>query len=71
MVSKPRKGVSQEGEFVERFCVQFKGREGGQLIRYRDWQRQLTTELFATDPVTGRRVYRTAHRSTTRLHLPT
>ena len=52
-----------EGErvvsFVENFCVQSKGAEGGKLIHYRPWQRQLTLDLFATGEM-GLRKHRTA-----------
>jgi len=46
--------------FVESFCVQSKGSEGGKIIRYRPWQKELTTSLFATNPETGKRKHRTA-----------
>ena len=47
-------------DFIEKFCVQSKGAEGGKLIRLRDWQRQLTVDLLEPDPITGLRKHRTA-----------
>ena len=55
--------LTPEGEiavdFIERFCVQSKGAEGGRLIKPRPWQRQLVLDLLKSDPMTGLRQHRT------------
>ncbi len=55
--------LTPEGEiavdFIERFCVQSKGAEGGRLIKLRPWQRQLVLDLLKSDPLTGLRQHRT------------
>lgn len=47
-------------DFVERFCVQSKGAEGGKLIRLRGWQKTIVRELLSVDTQTGLRLHRTA-----------
>ncbi len=63
MDTRKQTTIRQEGDlavdFIERFCRQSKGREGGQLLRLRDWQRDLIRDLLATGE-NGKRKHRTA-----------
>ena len=56
--------VTHEGhravDFIQRFCVQSKGAEGGKLIRLRDWQQEIIIDLLQPNPATGKRKHRTA-----------
>lgn len=44
-------------EFIESFCRITKGRNAGQLIKLRDWQKEIINDLFEINPQTNRRRY--------------
>lgn len=44
-------------EFIESFCRITKGRNAGQLIQLRSWQKEIINELFEIDGATNRRRY--------------
>lgn len=56
--------VKHEGhravDFIERFCVQSKGAEGGKLIKLRSWQQEIIVDVFQPSLITKKRKHRTA-----------
>jgi phage terminase large subunit-like protein len=47
-------------DFIQRFCVQSKGTEGGTLVKLRDWQQDIVRDLLVHNPDNGLRKHRTA-----------